>query len=211
VAEILDWLSTQHGVTVALVVGALLIVETSLFLGLLVPGDGVVLLAGATVTSAAEFPLLVLVAVVGALIGETGGYLIGYHCGPWVRRSRGGRWLGERNWTRAELLVLGKGGGWALVGSRFIPLMHAMVPLLAGMLRMPYRRFLVWEAAAAVVWSTCYVTIGALVGSTLRYHGHIIGYVISALILLITFTLTHLLSRRREPAETADAALKPGK
>ncbi|GLW11079.1 membrane protein [Microtetraspora sp. NBRC 13810] len=203
IAGVLDWLATQQGVTVALVVSVFLVVETSLFLGLLVPGDGVVLLAGASVTSVAEFPPLVLVAVAGALIGQTGGYLLGYHWGPRVRHSRAGRRLGERNWRRAERLVLGRGGGWALAGSRFIPLMHALVPVLAGTLRMPYRRFLAWECLAAVVWSTSYAAIGALVGNTLRANGHLIGYAISAVILLITFTVTRFLSRRGEPCETA--------
>ncbi|TQS25865.1 DedA family protein [Microbispora sp. KK1-11] len=204
-APVLDWLESQSDAVVGLVAGLFMVAETSLFVGLLVPGDGVVLLAGATVTSMAEFPPLVAVVMLGALIGESGGYLLGSRYGRRVRYSRAGRRLGERNWIRAEELVLGRGGGWALAGSRFVPLMHSLVPVLAGTLRMPYRRFLFWESVAAVAWSTSYLAVGAVVGQTLRRQGHLIGYGISALILIATYVITRIAARKQEPCEEVPA------
>lgn len=137
-----------------------LFLETSAFVGLVVPGDSIALLAATGVSSPTQFVWLVIALVIGALLGESVGFWVGRHFGPRIRASRLGRRLGERNWLLAER-YLGERGGVAVMLSRFLPVLHSLVPLSAGMAGMRFRRFLAWTIPACVVWAVLVATLGA--------------------------------------------------
>lgn len=142
------------------VAGIGILLETSVFVGLVVPGDSVALIAATGVANPAQFCWLVVALVCGAIAGESIGFALGRWFGPRLRASRAGRRLGERNWALAEH-YLGERGGVAVFLSRFLPVLHSLVPLTAGMAGMRYRVFLAWTAAASVAWSILVVSIGA--------------------------------------------------
>ena len=71
-----------------------------------------------------------------------------------------GQRLGEDNWTRAEL-YLRRRGGPAIFLSRFLPVLHSLVPLTVGMSGFSYRRFMAWTTPACTVWAIAYVGVGA--------------------------------------------------
>lgn len=141
--------------------------ETSLFIGLLIPGDTIVLFTATATRGVAEYLLLLAAVLVGALSGESVGFLLGSVFGPRLRASRVGRRIGERQWTRAERW-LERRGGPAVFLSRFLPVLHALVPVTAGMGEMRYRRFLAWTAPACLVWALIYVSVGAAAGGSYR-------------------------------------------
>jgi membrane-associated protein len=195
--RVLEAMANQDMIVVGLVTFAILAAETSLFVGLLVPGDVVALFAGATVGHPLEFAALAGIAALGSLVGESAGYLIGRGYGRRLRHSRLGARLGERRWRRAERLALGRDGGWALVTSRFVPVLHSMVPVLAGALGVPYRRFIAWEAAGGLLWGATYVGVGSLVGAGLRGHGPLFGYTGSALLVVLVLVIAVVTRRLR--------------
>lgn len=109
-----------------------ILLETSVLVGLVVPGDTIVIIAATAVESPVQFVALVLAVISGALIGESIGFALGRFFGPRIRMSRLGRWLGERNWVRAETF-LKRRGGVAVFISRFLPVLHSLIPLTVGM------------------------------------------------------------------------------
>jgi membrane-associated protein len=141
--------------------------ETSLFVGLVVPGDTIVLFTATAGRGAVEWLLLVLAVVTGSLAGETLGFAIGHWFGPRLRHSRLGSRIGERHVLRAERW-LDRRGGLAILLSRFLPVMHALIPVTVGASDYPYRRFLAWTAPACVVWAALYVSVGQAAGSSYR-------------------------------------------
>jgi membrane-associated protein len=141
--------------------------EVSMFVGVVVPGDVTVLFAASTVTSPGRGVAIVGAVMLGSLTGETVGYLIGHRYGERLRRSRAGRWVGEERWERTRDF-LDRRGGRALFGVRFLAALHAVVPLVAGTVRMPYRRFIAWCALGGLVWASLYVVIGAVAGVSYR-------------------------------------------
>lgn len=143
-----------------LVAGIGMLLETSVFVGLVVPGDTIALVASVGVTTPAQFGWLVTALVLGAVAGESIGFALGRWAGPRLRASRAGRRLGERNWRIAEH-YLGERGGIAVFLSRFLPVLHSLIPLTAGMAGMRYRVFLAWTASASVVWALLVVSLGA--------------------------------------------------
>jgi membrane-associated protein len=156
------------------VVGLLLVLETTVLIGLVTPGEVVLLAAATTVGSAGEYAALAGVAAGASLVGQTGGYLLGQRFGWRLRASWAGRKVGEPNWLRAEA-VLGGGSGRAIVGSRFLAVAHSLVPVLAGTLRMPIRRFARYTALGAVVWGLVYVGLGSAASVALRQAAHLVG------------------------------------
>lgn len=161
-----DALSSLTGVVAYLVVATLAGLESAAFVGLFVPGE-LALLTGGYIAQrgAASLWIMMLVAAVGAIAGDSAGYEIGRRFGPRLQRSRLGRRVGDERWQRAESYLEAKGGRAVFVG-RFIGVLRALVPALAGAGGMPYPRFLVWNVAGAIIWAPGVVLAGYAAGSS---------------------------------------------
>ncbi len=144
-----------------------MMLETSVLVGLVVPGDTTVIVAATAVASPLEGVLLGVAVVVGALLGETIGFALGRFLGPRIRHSRLGRRIGDANWERSER-YLRRRGGPAIFLSRFLPVLHSLVPLTVGMSGLSYRRFLAWTAPACVLWASLYITVASLAAGSYR-------------------------------------------
>ena len=207
-----------------LIAAVAIALETSVLIGLIVPGDTIVLVSATGVTSVSGGIVLGVFIVAGALAGESLGFAIGRWAGPHLRHSRVGRWLGEKNWQRAEN-YLRRRGGIAIFLSRFLPMLHSLVPLTVGMSGYRYRRFIAWTLPACVLWSAIYISIAAGAAGTYREladelgrNAHWVGYIfvgIMVVFLLVVWGAKHLIQRferrhmERHPhaaGEEADAA-----
>ena len=167
--EILDWLlATVQSVDPALrnlLAGLAIMLETSLFVGLVIPGDTVVLVASTGVSDLPDFFFLLGAVLVGSLLGESFGFWLGRLFGERIRASKLGQRIGEKNWDLADSFVE-KRGGIAVAISRFLPVLHSLVPVTAGMSRMRYREFIFWTIGACTLWASAYVGVGYLARTT---------------------------------------------
>ena len=166
--DILNWLiETVQSVSPLLrnlLAGLAIMLETSLFVGLIIPGDTVVLVASTGVVDILDFFFLLGSVLLGSLLGETIGFFLGRFFGPRIRNSKLGKRLGDRNWELADRFVERR-GGIAVAISRFLPVLHSLVPVVAGMTTMRYRVFISWTVAACAVWASAYVSVGYLARS----------------------------------------------
>ena len=166
--DILNWLiETVQSVSPLLrnlLAGFAIMLETSLFVGLIIPGDTVVLVASTGVVEILDFFFLLGSVLLGSLLGETIGFFLGRFFGPRIRNSKLGKRLGEKNWELADRFVERR-GGIAVAISRFLPVLHSLVPVVAGMTTMRYRVFISWTVAACAVWASAYVSVGYLARS----------------------------------------------
>lgn len=191
-----------------LVVGVLLVLETTVAVGLVTPGEVVLLAAATTVGSVQEYVGLAAVAALASLIGQTGGYLIGRRFGGPLRAGRVGRWVGAENWATAERLLRG-GTGRALVGSRFLAVAHSLVPVVAGTLRMPVRRFARYTVIGAVLWALVYVGLGSAASTAVRGSAHLLGPTVTAVAvsgIVAVVVVRKVRSRRARRTAPADPA-----
>ena len=150
-----------------LLAGLAIMLETSVLVGLIVPGDTIILVAAVGVQGLVEYFSLVAVAIVGALMGESIGFAIGRYFGPRLRAGRLGQKLGPDKLERADRFV-DRRGGIAVFISRFLPVFHSLVPMVAGMSQMTYRRFMAWTAPACTLWAFLYVSLGSGAAETYR-------------------------------------------
>ncbi|GAB3598945.1 DedA family protein [Microbacterium tumbae] len=202
-----------------LIAGVAVMLETSILIGLIVPGDTIVIVASLGVAGLPEGIALGVAVVVGALIGESIGFALGRWLGPHIRHSWLGRRIGEAHWQRAEN-YLRRRGGVAIFLSRFLPVLHSLVPLTVGMSGYSYRRFLAWTAPACAIWAAAYVSVTSLAAGGFRElvdRVHFAGYVFVGVI--IVFLLLLLLgkkllqkweARHMIPAEDALEASREG-
>ena len=183
--------------------GIAIMLETSILIGLVVPGDTVVLVAAIGVDGWVEGIALGATVVVGALIGESIGFWLGTWAGPYIRASWLGRRIGEEHWERSERYLLRR-GGVAIFLSRFLPVLHSLVPLTVGMSGYAYRRFIAWTLPACVLWAGLYVGIAATAAGSypeLSQRVHYAGYLFVGLIVVLLLVLLvgkKLLARREE-------------
>lgn len=199
----LDLVQSVDPVTRTILAGVGIMLETSVLVGLVVPGDTVVIVASTAVVGPAQWISMILVVITGALIGESVGFALGRWFGPRIRTSRLGRRIGERHWARAER-YLDRRGGIAVFISRFLPVLHSLIPLTVGMSTMSYRRFISWTLPACVIWSSAYVSVGALAAGSYRELSdrlHWAGYVFVGIIVVfavVVLVVKRLLQRSEE-------------
>jgi membrane protein DedA with SNARE-associated domain len=207
VDDILGWiLTTVQSVDPILrtvLAGVGMFLETSILVGLVVPGDSIVLVASTAVDGAVEYFSLVGIVIIGALSGESVGFALGKYFGPRIRDSRLGQKIGAHHWHRAEV-YLDRRGGPAVFISRFLPVLHSLIPLTVGMSTMRYRRFMAWTLPACVLWAFAYVSVGSAAAGSYRELSeslHWAGYLFVAIIAVFigaVVLVKKLLSRAEE-------------
>ncbi len=97
-----------------------------------------------------------LIAASGSMVGGLAGYGIGRCCGETTAR----RWLGNRDYEKGRLLF-GRGGGWLVALSRALPILPEVLACTAGLVRMPFRKFVVALACGSLPMGLLFATIGA--------------------------------------------------
>ena len=147
-----------------LVVAALVFGETAVFLGFVIPGETAVVLGGVLASRGrVSLPLLILVVVVAAVAGPLVGYEIGRHLGGRLVAARALRRVAG-GVERAQDMLRTRGGTAVLIG-RFVAVLRALMPALAGTARMSYRTFLLYNVVSGIVWGIGYCLLGYAAGS----------------------------------------------
>jgi membrane-associated protein len=184
---------------------ALTALEASAFVGLFVPGETALLLGGfLAYQGKVNLFLVIVVTVIGGILGDSAGYEIGRHLGERMKRTWLGRQIGEKRWERARKYVRDKGAKAVLLG-RFVGILRALVPAVAGDSRMPYPKFLLWNVIGALVWGPSVVVAGYLAGRSWRAIETYLsrGGIALFVLIIVGFVAVHLVRKRRtEKAET---------
>lgn len=162
---LIDRILGLPGWLVLLVAGAVVFSEDALFIGFVIPGETVAVLAGASAKlSHVSLTAVLAVVIVAAVVGDTVGYEIGRHAGTRVLQLS---FLQKRRKRLDEAQdFLARRGGSAVFLGRWVAFFRAVMPALAGTARMPYPRFLAWNALGGVAWGAAVVLIGYAAGAS---------------------------------------------
>jgi membrane-associated protein len=165
VTRFLDTILGAPAWTVLGIVALVVFAEDALFVGFVLPGETVAILGGVA-ASRGHVPLAAVIAVVvlGAVVGDSVGYEVGRHAGPRVLalpvlRRR------QRRLDDARDFLARRGGSAVFLG-RWVAFFRAVMPALAGTARMPYPKFLVYNAAGGLVWGVAVVVAGYFAGAS---------------------------------------------
>ena len=175
--------------------------EASIFLGVVVPGEiGVIL--GGVLANQGKLPLAAVLAagIAGAIVGDSVGFVVGERYSEGLLLSLPKRLLTPEHVKRTEDTIERLGGKAVFVG-RFTAALRALVPGIAGMSGMTYRRFLAWNVLGGTTWATAFVALGYLAGSQYQRAEHYANYVgLGLLAALLVFAVVRHRRKRQHPA-----------
>lgn len=174
VEKLLTDLGERLGTWTYLLVAALAFAETGAFIGLLAPGETVILVGG-VVAGQGQIDIVLLVAIVwaAAVAGDLTSFYLGRRLGrPFLERHGPKVSITEERLLKVEGFFDRFGGRAILIG-RFVGLVRAIAPFLAGSSGMPLRRFLPYDVIGAGLWGTTFCLLGYFFwqsfGSVLNY------------------------------------------
>jgi undecaprenyl-diphosphatase len=180
-----------------LFVGVLAFLETGAFIGLVAPGETAVLVGG-VVAGQGEIDLFVLIALVwaAASLGDLTSYLLGRHLGREFLVEHGPRLkITEDRLEHVERFFERRGGVTILVG-RFIGLVRAVAPFVAGSSRMPLRIFIPYDVLGAGLWAALFSTLGYVFWRSLDQLTAYVGRGLFAFATVVVVVLALLLAWR---------------
>ncbi len=167
------------------IVFGICLLENSAFVGAIIPGDVVLLLAGFYVQrSTLNLAPVVICAFVGAVIGDTIGYFIGRTGGRRLVARFGKHLLPAKRLERMDR-YFEEYGMWAVTIGRFAPLVRTVNTFAAGLAKMPFHRFLTAVIVAASIWSVAMPTVGFLFSGSLERVRSTIGW--AGIAILVVF------------------------
>lgn len=126
--------------------------ETGLIIAPFLPGDSLLFAAGSLAAPGwLEVHLLVVLLIIAAILGDLINYAIGYWFGGRVLAHPRNRFFKKEHMNKTRRFY-DKQGGKAIVLGRFLPIIRTFVPFVAGVSRMSYSRFLIYNALGATIW-----------------------------------------------------------
>lgn len=210
-----DKILALHGAAAVAIVFALPALEASAFVGFVFPGEIAILLGGVLAFEGrVQLPTVMAAAILGAFIGDAIGYYIGKR---WGRRILHGS-LGRlpiikhdlhKHLNAAEAFLERKGGLAVFLG-RFTVALRVLVPGLAGMSKLSYRKFALYNGLGAIVWGGGFVLLGYFAGAAWRQveaDAKWLGIGLMVLIVLGVLAAHFLRSRVGEPEIDLEAEL----
>jgi len=159
--------------------------ETGLLAGFFLPGDSLLVTAGliAAVEGTLNIWFLNLLLGLAAVAGDTAGYWIGYHLGPRIFTKEDSFFFHKGHLARTQKFY-DKYGAKTIVLARFIPIVRTFAPTVAGVGRMRYSKFLVYNVAGGIGWVASMTLAGYFLGRSIPNIEKQIHWVIAVVILL---------------------------
>jgi membrane-associated protein len=178
--------------------------EAALFIGFFLPGETAVLVAGVVASQGhVNIGVVCVLVVTAAIIGDSVGYFIGHRYGeglmklPVLRRRHSAL-------DRALEGLRRRGPIYVFIG-RFTAFLRAVMPGLAGMSKMNYRRFLVANALGGLIWGVGFSLLGYFAGTALTKIEKYASWVgLAVLVAMVLFVVVfHFVKKRREANDEA--------
>ena len=207
---LLEDISNALGAWTYLLVGVFAFAETGAFVGLVVPGETVMTLGGAVAGQGViDIYLLIAIAWVAAIAGDSTSFFIGRRLGRGFVIQHGPRFgIGHERFEKVEDYFSRHGGKTIFVG-RFISLVRALAPFIAGSSGMQYRAFVPYSILGTGLWAALHILIGYVFSRSIESAAEYAGkgaFVLGTLIVVAAATV--FLTRHFRVAENRAAAVR---
>jgi len=175
----------QYGAWIYLILFAIIFSETGFVVTPFLPGDSLLFVAGALAAAGGmDVHMLALLLVVAAVLGNTVNYSIGYYIGPRVFHWESSRFFNRDALDRAHAFYE-KHGGLTVIVTRFVPILRTFAPFVAGIARMTYLRFTVYNVAGALAWVLSLLYAGYWFGNVPVVKQNLSAVIIGVIVLSV--------------------------
>lgn len=183
-AHLTEWIAL-FGPNIYVILFLIIFSETGLIILPFLPGDSLLFALGALTAvdgSTLSLPLLLALLIIAAVLGDATNYAIGYRVGPKVFRYRNSFWLNQDHLTRTQAFYE-KHGGKTIVLARFMPIVRTFAPFVAGIGRMQYRKFAIFNVVGGIAWVSSFLIAGSFFGNlpAVKQNFHIVIFAIIAI------------------------------
>ncbi len=194
-----------------LLVAAIIFAESGLLVGFFLPGDSLLFVTGFLATKPDKLPhvnyplpVVLVVLVIAAIVGDQVGYLFGRRVGPSLFRRPDSRFFKQQNVEKAQVFFEHHGPK-TIVLARFVPIVRTFAPIVAGASRMHYRQFLRFNVVGGTLWAVGVTTLGYFLGQV----GFIRRNIEIAAIVIVLLSLLPVALEVRKHRGAARAATPP--
>ncbi len=161
----LAMLVQDYGPWIYAILFAIIFCETGLVIAPFLPGDSLLFIAGAlAATGGMDVHIVVVLLIIAAVLGDAVNYQIGAWLGPRIFKDDNARYLKKSHLEKAHAFYE-KWGGAAIILARFTPFLRTYVPFVAGMSRMSYRKFALYNITGGVIWVASLTYLGYFFGN----------------------------------------------
>jgi membrane-associated protein len=177
--------------------------ETGLLIGFFLPGDSLIFISGMICVSRPELlgvnlVQLILSLSLAAIIGNCAGYWFGYKVGPPLFRKEDSL-IFKKKYLELTKAFYDKNGGKTLILGRFLPIIRTFAPILAGIIKIDFKMFMVYNVVGAFAWIGILGSVGYYLG-TYKWVQDNIGYIVIGLIIITMIPLFLTWLKNRKPA-----------
>lgn len=167
-------------------IAAIIFAECGLFFGFFLPGDSLLFTAGLLAgQDFFDLPTLLFIMTVAAVLGETVGYIFGKRVGPMLFNKMESRFFKPAHMKKAHEFFMHHGNK-AIFLARFLPIVRTFVPIIAGVAKMPYKQFMIYNIVGGFVWIWSITLLGYTLGSRVE-HAEQYLYPIILVIIVVSF------------------------
>lgn len=186
---------------------AIVFVESGLLIGFLLPGDSLLFTAGLLSANGTLPDLWVLLVTIplAAIAGDQVGYAIGRKAGPAVFKRPDSRFFREEYVERSREFF-DRYGARTIVIARFVPIVRTLAPVMAGVSRMNYRTFVLFNVIGGIGWGISVTTLGYFLGQVDFVRANLEPIILGIVALSVLPIAVELLKARRRSAGSADEA-----
>ena len=176
--------------------------ETGLLIGFFLPGDSLIFISGMICVSkpgllGVNLFTLILLLCVAAILGNIVGYWFGYKVGPPLFERKDSL-IFKKKYLEVTRKFYDKNGGKTLIIGRFLPIIRTFAPILAGVVKIEFKKFMLYNLVGALAWIGTLCSIGYYLG-TYEWVQKNIGYIVIALIIITSIpVLTTFLRERKD-------------
>ena len=177
--------------------------ETGLLVGFFLPGDSLIFISGLLCATKpdllnTDFIPLILLLMSAAIIGNIFGYWFGKKVGGKLY-SRQDSFLFKKRYLITTKAFYDTHGGKALILGRFLPIIRTFAPILAGVIKIDFKKFMFYNIIGAIAWIGSIASIAYFLGKQFPTIENYIGYIVIGLIVITTIPvlITYLKSRKK--------------
>ncbi|MDF2437737.1 MAG: alkaline phosphatase [Bacteroidota bacterium] len=176
--------------------------ETGLFIGFFLPGDSLIFISGMICVSKPEllgvniFELILFLSL-SAILGNCAGYWFGYKVGPPLFKKEDSL-IFKKRYLELTKAFYDKNGGKTLIMGRFLPIIRTFAPILAGIIKIDFKKFMIYNVIGAFAWIGILGSVGYYLG-TYTWVQKNIGYIVIGLIIITLLPLLFTYFKSKKP------------
>lgn len=156
--------------------------ESGLLVGFFLPGDSLLFTAGFLASQGFfDITTVVIICFAGAVLGDSFGYAFGKKTGPYIFRKEDSLFFRKSHLERAAIFYE-RHGGKTLILARFLPIIRTFAPILAGVGKMRYSVFLLYNAIGGALWAVGLILVGYFLGN---FIPNVDRYIIPLILIII--------------------------